>query len=222
VVVYDRLIGPEVLDLIRRDAERVFVGKAPGRHSLPQKDINALLVRLAGEGKRVVRLKGGDPFVFGRGGEELAYLRQRGIATEVVPGITAALGCAAAIGLSLTHRDHARVLTLVAGEGRDGEPEIDWSRLTDRNQTLAIYMGVGTAGRIARRLIEAGLPPETPVAVVENGTLPDQRGAVGRLAGLSVLIRESGISGPAIIFIGETAGAASGTEAQPRRLAIAV
>jgi len=205
VVVYDRLVGPQILDQARRDAERIYVGKAAGHHSLPQAEINALLASLAGQGKRVVRLKGGDPFIFGRGGEELDYLRKCNIAVEVVPGITAALGCAASVGLSLTHRDHAQALTLVTAEGRDGEPEIDWSALAKPNQTLAIYMGVGAAGRIAQRLIASGLAPTTPVAVVENGTLPDQRGVVGRLGGLRSLIRESGIAGPAIIFVGEVA-----------------
>jgi uroporphyrin-III C-methyltransferase / precorrin-2 dehydrogenase / sirohydrochlorin ferrochelatase len=205
VVVYDRLVGPQILDQARRDAERIYVGKAAGHHSLPQDEINALLARLAIEGKRVVRLKGGDPFIFGRGGEELDYLRKHNVSVEVVPGITAALGCAASVGLSLTHRDHAQALTLVTAEGRDGEPEIDWAALAKPNQTLAIYMGVGAAGRIAQRLIASGLAPTTPVAVVENGTLPDQRGVVGRLGGLRSLIRESGITGPAIIFVGEVA-----------------
>lgn len=209
VVVYDRLVGPQILDQVRRDAERIYVGKAASHHSLPQDEINALLARLAGEGKRVVRLKGGDPFIFGRGGEELDYLRKRNIPVEVVPGITAALGCAASVGLSLTHRDHAQALTLVTAEGRDGEPDLDWAALAKPKQTLAIYMGVGAAGRIARRLIASGLPVTTPVAVVENGTLPDQRGVVGRLGGLRSLIRESGITGPAIIFVGEAARHAS-------------
>ena len=222
VVVYDRLVGPQILDLVRRDAERLYVGKSAGHHSLPQDEINALLARLAGEGKRVVRLKGGDPFIFGRGGEELAYLRQRAIATEVVPGITAALGCAASVGLALTHRDHAQALTLVTAEGRDGEPEIDWAALAQPRQTLAIYMGVGAAGRIAQRLIASGLSPSTPVAVVENGTLPDQRGVVGRLAGLRALIRESGIAGPAIIFVGEAAREVKGEAPPAPRFALAV
>jgi len=222
VVVYDRLVGPQILDLVRRDAVRLYVGKAPGRHGPQQAEINSLLARLAGEGKRVVRLKGGDPFVFGRGGEELAYLRRRAVATEVVPGITAALGCAASVGLALTHRDHAQALTLVTAEGREGEPEIDWAGLAQPNQTLAIYMGVAAAGRIAQRLIASGLNPSTPVAVVENGTLPDQRGVVGRLDGLRTLIRESGIAGPAIIFVGESARAAQGEVPATRRWDVAV
>ena len=222
VVVYDRLVGPQILDLVRRDAERLYVGKSAGHHSLPQEEINALLARLANEGKRVVRLKGGDPFIFGRGGEELDYLRRRQIATEVVPGITAALGCAASVGLSLTHRDHAQALTLVTAEGRDGEPEINWAALAQPRQTLAIYMGVGAAGRIAQRLIGSGLAPTTPVAVVENGTLPDQRGVVGRLGGLKALIRESGIIGPAIIFVGEAARSAKDKAPAAPRWALAV
>ena len=200
VAIHDRRIGSQILDLLRRDAERIEVD------ALPQEEINELLAGLAEAGKRVVRLKGGDPFVFGRGGEELAYLRRRGVATEAVPGITAALGCAASVGLSLTHRDYAQAVTLIAGEGEDGLPQIDWAGIAGPRQTLAIYMGVGAAGRIARRLLESGLAAETPVAVVENGTLPDQRGVVGRLGALRALLRESGIKGQAIIFVGEAAG----------------
>jgi uroporphyrin-III C-methyltransferase/precorrin-2 dehydrogenase/sirohydrochlorin ferrochelatase len=200
VAVHDQRIGGQILDLLRRDAERIDI------QSLPQAEINALLVRLAAAGRRVVRLKGGDPFVFGRGGEELAALVQHGIATEVVPGITAALGCAASIGLSLTHRDYAGAVTLIAGEGEDGLSRIDWAGVVAPRQTLAIYMGVDAAGLITRRLLEGGLSPETPVAVVENGTLPDQRGVIGRLGALRALVRESGIAGPAIIFVGEAAG----------------
>ena len=200
VAIHDRRIGSQILDLLRRDAERVSVD------GLAQGEINELLAGLAEAGKRVVRLKDGDPFVFGRGGEELAFLRRRGIATEAVPGITAALGCAASVGLSLTHRDYAQAVTLIAGEGEDGIAQIDWVGTVGPRQTLAIYMGVGSAGRIARRLLESGLAAETPVAVVENGTLPDQRGVVGRLGALRALIRESGIKGQAIIFVGEAAG----------------
>jgi uroporphyrin-III C-methyltransferase/precorrin-2 dehydrogenase/sirohydrochlorin ferrochelatase len=221
VVVYDRLVAPAILDLVRRDAERIYVGKEPGRPSLPQPEINALLARLAGEGRRVVRLKGGDPFVFGRGGEELAYLERRGVAAEVVPGITAALGCAAAVGLSLTHRDHAQALTLVTAEGKAGEPGLDWAALAKPGQTLAIYMGVAAAGRIAHRLIESGLPASTPVAVVENGTLPEQRVAAGELGRLDALVAASAIRGPAVIFVGEAARAVRGV-AEPQPLALAV
>ena len=219
VVVFGRLVGPQLLDLVRRDAERIHVGGGTNRPGLPQGEINALLARLAGEGKCVVRLKSGDPLVFARGGEELAYLRRRGVTVEVVPGITAALGCAAAVGLSLTHRDHAQVVSLVAGETEEGEAEIDWAALARPRQTLAIYMGVGAAGLISRRLIEGGLAAQTPVAVVENGTLPDQRGAVGRLGSLKALIRATGIAGPAIVFVGEAAAEASTDAQAPRQLA---
>jgi uroporphyrin-III C-methyltransferase / precorrin-2 dehydrogenase / sirohydrochlorin ferrochelatase len=208
VVVHDKLVGPGVLDLMRRDAERIYVGKSKGDHSKSQDEINALLAEQASAGRRVVRLKGGDPFIFGRGGEEVEYLRQRGIAVELVPGITAALGCAAAVGIPLTHRDHAQAVTLATGQGKDGEPELDWATLAQLNQTLVIYMGVGAAGRIAARLIEHGLEPATPVAVIENGTLPNQKAVYGRLSGLGWLVRQSGIASPALIVIGRVAALA--------------
>jgi len=225
VVIYDKLVGPGVLDLARRDAERIYVGKSKGDHSKSQDEINALIAGQAQAGRRVVRLKGGDPFIFGRGGEELEYLRQRGIPVEVVPGITAALGCAAAVGLPLTHRDHAQAVTFATGQGKDGEPELDWATLARLKQTLVIYMGVGAAGRIAARLIEHGLNPATPVAVIENGTLPSQKALYGRLSGLGWLVRQSDITGPALIVIGSvTALAEAATpaiESEPAR-AIAV
>ncbi len=151
VVVYDRLVAPEILNYLRRDAERITFGKAKGAHAKTQDQINALLCARARAGQRVLRLKGGDPLVFGRGGEELEYLRRHGVRVEVVPGVTAATACAAALGVPLTHRDHASALTLVTGHGRDGEPELDWPALAGQHQTLAIYMGVGAAGRIAAR-----------------------------------------------------------------------
>ncbi len=225
VVIYDKLVGPGVLDLARRDAERIYVGKSKGDHSKSQDEINALIAGQAQAGRRVVRLKGGDPFIFGRGGEELEYLRRRGIPVEVVPGITAALGCAAAAGIPLTHRDHAQAVTFATGQGKDGEPELDWSTLARLNQTLVIYMGVGAAGRIAARLIEHGLDPATPVAVIENGTLPSQKALYGRLSGLGWLVRQSDITGPALIVIGSVAALAEAAtpalESEPAR-AIAV
>ncbi len=203
VVIYDKLVGPGVLDLARRDAERLYVGKSKGDHTKSQDEINALIAGQARAGRRVVRLKGGDPFIFGRGGEELEYLRRRGISAEVVPGITAALGCAAATGIPLTHRDHAQAVTFATGQGKDGEePELDWATLARLKQTLVIYMGVGAAGRIAARLIEHGLDQATPIAVIENGTLPSQKALYGRLSGLGWLMRQSGITGPALIIIG--------------------
>jgi uroporphyrin-III C-methyltransferase/precorrin-2 dehydrogenase/sirohydrochlorin ferrochelatase len=225
VVIYDKLVGPGVLDLARRDAERIYVGKSKGDHSKSQDEINALIAGQAQAGRRVVRLKGGDPFIFGRGGEELEYLRRRGISAEVVPGITAALGCAAAAGIPLTHRDHAQAVTFATGQGKDGEPELDWATLAQLKQTLVIYMGVGAAGRIAARLIEHGLDPATPVAVIENGTLPSQKAFYGRLSGLNWLVRQSDISGPALIVIGSVTALADAAtpaiESEPVR-AIAV
>ena len=219
VVVYDKLVGEAVLDYVRRDAERIYVGKSRGNHSKSQDEINALLAEQALAGRRVVRLKGGDPFIFGRGGEELDHLRRRGIAVEVVPGITAALGCAAVTGIPLTHREHAKAVTLVTAQGSDGEPDLDWASLARLGQTLAIYMGVGAAGRVASRLIEHGLDAATPAAIVENGTLPSQRTVVGRLAELERLVRIHAISGPAIIVIGSVAALADAALEEPARAA---
>ena len=220
VVIYDRLIGPEILDYVRRDAERIYVGKAKGNHSRTQDEINALMLAHARAGRRVVRLKGGDPFVFGRGGEELAFLRRHGIEVELVPGVTAAMGCAAAAGVALTHRDTAQAAIFVTGQAKDGEPDLDWASLARLRQTLVIYMGVSAAGRIAARLIENGLAPSTPVAVVENGTRPEQRVVAGSLAGLGALIRDNGIDGPAVIFVGEVVGLAEIATAPVRAVAV--
>ncbi len=203
VVIYDKLVGPEIIDYARRDAERIYVGKSKANHAKTQDQINALLLRHAGAGKQVVRLKGGDPFVFGRGGEEQAYLKAHGIEVEVVPGITAATGCAAAAGIPLTFRGEAQAVTFLTGHARDGEPDLDWAHLVKLRQTLAIYMGVSTAGVISRRLIEHGLDPATPVAVIENGTLPSQKVATGSLAGLEALLAANGIVGPALIVVGD-------------------
>jgi uroporphyrin-III C-methyltransferase/precorrin-2 dehydrogenase/sirohydrochlorin ferrochelatase len=216
VVIYDKLVGAGVLDLVRRDALRLYVGKSKGDHSKSQDEINALIAEQALAGRRVVRLKGGDPLIFGRGGEELDYLRRRGVAAELVPGITAALGCAAATGIPLTHRDRAQAVTLATGHGKDGEPELDWAALARLKQTLVIYMGVGTAGHISTQLIRHGLAPATPVAVIENGTLPNQKAVYGRLAGLGFLVRQGGIEGPALIVIGEVAALADRAGAPER------
>src|SRR5262245_52036899 len=222
VVIYDKLVGSAVLDLVRRDALRIYVGKSAGDHSRTQDEINALIAEHAYLRRRVVRLKGGDPFIFGRGGEEVEYLRRLGIAVELVPGITAALGCAAAVGIPLTHRDHAQAVTLATGHGKVGEPELDWATLAKLNQTLAIYMGVGPAGRIATQLIRHGLDPATPIAVIENGTLPSQRAVYGRLSGLGQLVSQSGIAGPALIVIGRVAALADALEpAQQLHAAVA-
>lgn len=206
VIVHDKLVGEEVLDLARRDARRIYVGKSRGNHTLTQDEINALIAEEAWAGHLVVRLKGGDPFVFGRGGEELEYLRALGIEAEVVPGITAATGCAAAAGFPLTHRDKASAVTFLSGQGKDGEPDVDWHVLAEARHTLAVYMGVGTAEATAERLLAHGRDPATSVAVIENGTLPTQRVVKGRLEGLADLVRREGIGSPALIVIGEVTG----------------
>ncbi len=213
VVVFDKLVGPEILDYARRDAERIYVGKTRGHHSRSQDEINAILVEQARLGKQVVRLKGGDPFIFGRGGEEQDVLAQQGIDIEIVPGITAAAGCAAATGIPLTHREHAQAVTFVTGHAKDGEPDLDWAALASLKQTLVIYMGVSTIARSCERLIEQGLDPQTPAAVIENGTLPQQRSVTGSLSDLARLVAENGIKGPGLFIVGDVVSAAGGAAA---------
>ncbi|MBL8552516.1 MAG: uroporphyrinogen-III C-methyltransferase [Hyphomonadaceae bacterium] len=209
IVFHDRLVDPRILDMIRRDAERVFVGKAKGDHAVPQRDIEALMIAEARKGRRVVRLKGGDPFIFGRGGEELEALRAAGVEAHVVPGITAALGCAAEAGVPLTHRDHAQAVTFVTGHAKHGdEPDLDWNALAREKHTLVVYMGVETAPKVAARLIEAGRAASTPALVIENGTTPRVKRVQGTLATLAARIVEEGVSGPAILIIGEVAALA--------------
>lgn len=208
VVVYDRLVGPAIIDMIPQGCRKIFVGKQKKNHSVPQPGINALLVREAQQGHIVVRLKGGDPFIFGRGGEELDYLRRAGVRTTVVPGITAATGCAAASGIPLTHRDHANAVTFVTGHAATGNQGPDWASLARSNQTLVFYMAVSNAQVTAQRLIEHGLSAATPVAVIENGTLPNQRTVTGPLSELDALIRNNAITGPALTVIGSVAGLA--------------
>jgi len=221
VIVHDRLVGDGVLDLGRRDAERVDVGKAPGHHPVPQARINDILIDQARQGKRVVRLKGGDPFIFGRGGEELQALTAAGIRAEVVPGITAATACAAATGIPLTHRGHASAVTFVTGHKGDGDaPDVDWAALARSGATLAVYMGIGGAGAIANDLSRHGLA-DTPVAVIENGTRPDQRIFTGRVRGLDALVRTNGITGPALIVIGDVTALANGVHADARQVPLA-
>ena len=210
VIFYDKLVGPEIVDYARRDAERVYVGKTKGNHSKSQDDINALMAEAAAAGRRVVRLKGGDPFVFGRGGEEADYLRGLGHAVEVVPGITAATGCAAAADIPLTFRGVAQAVTFVTGHAADGEPDLDWAALSDPRQTLVIYMGVSTAGTIAARLIEHGVEPARPVAVIENGTRADQKVVKGSLGALEALVQRNAIAGPAVIVVGDVVKLAGG------------
>lgn len=207
IVFHDRLVGPDILDLIRRDAARVAVGKRKGHHMVPQSDIHTRLIEAARAGQRVVRLKGGDPFVFGRGGEELEALQDAGVETHVIPGISSALGCAATAGVPLTHRDHAQTLTFVTGHARQGGvPDLDWTALARPGQTVVVFMGVGTAPVISERLIAAGRAASTPVAVIENGTRPEEVRAYGTLSELGELITRNRIEGPALLVIGDVAG----------------
>jgi uroporphyrin-III C-methyltransferase/precorrin-2 dehydrogenase/sirohydrochlorin ferrochelatase len=201
-IVHDSLVPHAILDLARREAERIDAGKRCGKRSAAQADINALMVRLARAGKRVVRLKGGDPFLFGRGGEEVEALAAEGVPVRVVPGVTAAMGCAAAAGIPLTHRDHAHAVVFVSGHRRAGAPDPDWAALAQPDQTLVIYMGVGTIAETAAKLVAHGMPASTPAAAIENGTLPDERVIAGTLATLPSRIAEAGIAGPALIVVG--------------------
>ncbi len=204
VVFHDRLVSDEIMDLVRRDATRVSVGKAKANHTVPQEQIHELMIGAARKGQRVVRLKGGDPFVFGRGGEEVEALRAEGIDASVVPGISSALGCAASAGLPLTHRDHAQTLTFVTGHAKSGDvPDLDWDSLAKPAQTVVVFMGVGTAPKIAENLIHAGRASSTPVAVIENGTRANEIRVFGTLAELPQLITRAGIKGPALLVIGE-------------------
>jgi len=204
VVVHDKLVDDRILDYVRRDARRIFVGKTKANHALSQDGINQLLVREAQAGNRVVRLKGGDPFVFGRGGEEVEACRAAGIPVQVVPGITAALGCGAVSTIPVTHRDLAQGVTLVTGHGKGGsEPALDWQALVRLRHTLVIYMGLSAAGSISRNLTDAGLDPATPAALVEKGTRPDQVLAVGSVGRLAEMAAAHRMEGPALIIVGE-------------------
>ncbi|MEI7346969.1 siroheme synthase CysG [Dickeya chrysanthemi] len=201
VVLYDHLVSNDVLDLVRRDAERICVGKRASAHLLPQEEINALLVKLAQEGKRVVRLKGGDPFIFGRGGEELQQVAQAGIPFQVVPGITAAAGATAYAGIPLTHRDYAQSVIFITGHCRPDGDALDWSTLARGRQTLAIYMGTVKSAEISQQLIAHGRAPDTPVAVIGRGTRQDQVVLTGTLAELESLAQQAPT--PALLVIGE-------------------
>jgi uroporphyrin-III C-methyltransferase len=203
VVVYDHLVGDGVMDLVNARAERIYVGKERSHHSMSQGDINALLVRQARLGRHVVRLKGGDPFVFGRGGEELQALAEQGIAFEVVPGITAACGVASYAGIPLTHRDHAQCCLFVTGHLKDGSCNLDWPALARPRQTVVIYMGLSGLADICTKLIAHGLGPGTPAAVVQQGTTLDQRVVAGTLADLNASVVEAGLQSPCLIIVGE-------------------
>ena len=209
VILYDRLVSDEVMSLARRDAERISVGKLPGEnHHATQTRIHALLVEHARAGRRVVRLKGGDAFIFGRGGEELEFLRAHGVRYEVVPGITAALACAAYAGIPLTHREHAQSVRLITAHCREDEDNLDWPALAREKQTLAFYMGVGQLELLTQRLLRHGRSPATPFALIENGSRPEQRVVSGPLERLPELAREHAVRSPALLIVGEVAGLA--------------
>ncbi|MCL6231642.1 siroheme synthase CysG [Acinetobacter amyesii] len=203
VVIYDRLVSQPIMDLCRRDAEKIYVGKARSNHAVPQEGINALLVKYASEGKRVCRLKGGDPFIFGRGGEEIQELFAAGVAFQVVPGITAASGCSAYAGIPLTHRDYAQSVRFLTGHLKEGSPELPWNELVYQNQTLVLYMGLVGLEKICEKLIAYGQRPDMPVALVSKGTTPEQKVVVGTLADIASKVSEYQIQAPTLTIIGD-------------------
>ncbi|WP_296260300.1 MULTISPECIES: siroheme synthase CysG [unclassified Pseudomonas] len=203
VVLYDRLVAPAILELCRRDADRIYVGKQRADHALPQDQINQQLVNLAKQGKRVVRLKGGDPFIFGRGGEEIEELAAHGIPFQVVPGITAASGCAAYAGIPLTHRDYAQSVRFVTGHLKDGTTDLPWSDLVSATQTLVFYMGLIGLPIICSELIKHGRSGETPAALIQQGTTTNQRVFTGTLANLPQLVAEHEVHAPTLVIVGE-------------------
>ncbi|ALO46206.1 siroheme synthase CysG [Pseudohongiella spirulinae] len=203
VVLYDRLVSPEIMQRVRPDAERIFVGKEAKHHPVPQEEINERLVTLAREGLKVLRLKGGDPFIFGRGGEEIDRLTAEGIPFQVVPGITAASGCSAYAGIPLTHRDFSQSVRFVTGHLKNEQPDLNWSALVDEEQTLVIYMGLLTLQTICEQLIAHGMSTAMPVAIVEQGTLPRQRVLTGTVSDIAHRAAELGVKAPAIIIIGQ-------------------
>lgn len=203
VVIYDRLVSAPILELCRRDATKIYVGKARSNHSVPQEGINALLVEYAKKGKRVCRLKGGDPFIFGRGGEEIQELFQAGVPFQVVPGITAASGCSAYAGIPLTHRDYAQSVRFLTGHLKEGSPELPWNELVYENQTLVLYMGLVGLERICEQLIAHGQRPDMPVALISKGTTPEQKVVVGSLADIASKVTEHQIHAPTLTIIGE-------------------
>ena len=206
IVLYDRLVSKEVLNLVRRDATRIYVGKTAGDHPVTQDNINQKLVDYALEGNRVCRLKGGDPFIFGRGGEELETLAENNIPFQVVPGITAASGCASYGGIPLTHRDYAQSVRFIAGHHRSGKLELNWDELAQSNQTLVFYMGLNGMETICQQLKEHGLNAKTPAALVEKGTSDRQQVFVGDLDSLPNIVRSAGAKAPTLIIVGGVVG----------------
>ncbi|HYP66760.1 MAG TPA: siroheme synthase CysG [Thiobacillaceae bacterium] len=202
VIVHDNLVTKEILEMCRRDAERIYVGKQRADHALPQDDINLLLVKLAKEGKRVLRLKGGDPFIFGRGGEEIETLAEHNVPFQVVPGITAAAGVASYAGIPLTHRDHAQSVVFVTGHLKDDSVNLDFDSIAKPNQTIVIYMGLQGLPVLSRELMKHGLPPSMPAAIVQQGTTPHQRVLTGTLETLPQLAMEAQLKPPTLIIVG--------------------
>ena len=203
VILYDRLVSKEVLDLTRRDAEKIYVGKERTKHTLPQPKINEQLATLAKQGKRVLRLKGGDPFIFGRGGEEIGELTKEGISFQVVPGITAASGCASYSGIPLTHRDYAQSCIFITGHMKDGSIDLNWETLAQPKQTVVIYMGLVGLPVICKELIAHGVDAGMPIALIEQGTTQNQRVFTGSLSTLPKIIEESAVHAPTLVIVGE-------------------
>ncbi len=202
VVLYDNLVSKPILEMTRRDAERIYVGKKKSNHAMPQEEINALLVRLARQGKRVLRLKGGDPFIFGRGGEEIEKLAENGIPFQVVPGITAASGVSSYAGIPLTHRDHAQSCVFVTGHLKDNSMDLDWGMLARPRQTVVVYMGLTGIDFLCSKLVEHGLPSSTPAAVVQQGTTRNQKVLTGTLETLPGLAKGAKLTPPTLIIVG--------------------
>ncbi|MCW2286622.1 uroporphyrin-III C-methyltransferase/precorrin-2 dehydrogenase/sirohydrochlorin ferrochelatase [Rhodoblastus acidophilus] len=202
VVLYDRLVEPTILERVRRDAERIYVGKKRSNHALPQEEIGELMVKLAQQGKRVLRLKGGDPFIFGRGGEEIDKLAEHNIPFQVVPGVTAAAGCSSYAGIPLTHRDYAQSCVFVTGHGKEGPIDLDWSTLLRPNQTVAVYMGLAHLDFLMGEFLKRGADPALPAAIIENGTRSNQVTVTGTIADLGDRAKAAGLKGPTIIIIG--------------------
>lgn len=203
VVIYDRLVSPAIMELCRRDATKIYVGKARSNHAVPQEGINALLVEYASKGQRVCRLKGGDPFIFGRGGEEIQELFAAGVPFQVVPGITAASGCSAYAGIPLTHRDYAQSVRFLTGHLKEGSPELPWDELVYQNQTLVLYMGLVGLEKICEKLIEHGQRPDMPVALISKGTTSEQKVVIGTLADIASKVEENHIQAPTLTIIGD-------------------